>query len=581
MLKALRTDKVLISNDTLRIIVEIKPNENEQIVNLVREYNSSHLTIPALQRGKVWTTDNLVDLLESINSDFPIGNIFIWDDKSKRLNDAIDFGLEDEKSWILDGQQRISALASLIYPERRIQTPKIKTSNIFFNPLAANNGNYFVIKTAKEQKEHNLSENLICIEDFTDEKGNFYSKDYWQFKLGNTKKTNKNIVDITLRFIEKLKSKTVNKIVIVTTKEEEYKQVAKLFVAINKSGKLLTTNQIAMANVMGNMRDIETRLNAALENLSGKTNGFYGNSPFTTAQKEKHKQWILGLFSAFLFKGQAYHTTQNPVLIKANNLKNVRAEFTKTRDAIIMSVDKLKELGINNSSVLPHDSFIAVLSYLLYTFRDKPKSEQAHEAIRRFVYVGILSQHFAHSNAEACVKIIANSDSIEEAANNIIDNYILKNNSKVENILPLTPEKIRLTKRSHRLAKAISAVTLALHTYKDWRTNEDLNNKAGSTTNRVEEHHIFPLKHLKQIETSHINSKDSLANIAFVTGLTNNSVINDNLPKDYLNHVDNKYLEEQFIVTDPDFWDLIHFDDFVELRSEEWAKALNLKLNIE
>ncbi len=96
--------------------IEIINNWN--LKKVFYELEAGNIKIPRFQRGYVWERSKAVKLLNSINSQFPIGSIFLWI-APKEFRDFIkeseDFNIPanpnaDVFQFILDGQQRISSL---------------------------------------------------------------------------------------------------------------------------------------------------------------------------------------------------------------------------------------------------------------------------------------------------------------------------------------------------------------------------------------------------------------------------------------------------------------------------------------
>lgn len=549
--------------------MEIKADEYESIVQLVREYEKNWLHIPPIQRGKVWTTEHLYKLLVSIHSGFPIGTVFIWDE----LNKGSTLDYDDEvipKSYILDGQQRISALHTLIF--KKDQTPKIRLKDLYFNHVQNE------VHMNKQDKSGEST--FMPVSDLTDENGIFLNEDQLKIYFRKTKAEAKSISN-TLSFINKIQNATVPKVVVKTEQgsKNDYKQIASLFVTINRSSKLLTNNEIVMAKLVAHMRGISNEFDKILNYLSNKTNGFYPKK-LSTSERENIKQWVIALLSVFCSEGQKYHTPRNAVLLDEIYLDKLNENFSRTSSAIHAAIDELRAAKITKSSMLPHSSFIVVLSYMLSKYKGKLMTSKDREALRRFIYVGILSKVFLKNNPEAGTRIVASTNSVEEAVNLILNERIFANNSSVDDFLPLNREHFINRRYNSGYGANILAVTKAVYTFDDWATCVPLSHESNSTTLRMEDHHIFPKKQLKLVEVTNINEVDALANIAIISGNTNNSIINDKLPANYMAKVSLEHQKQQFIPNDPTFLEGEGYYYFLEERGEIWAKALNKELKI-
>lgn len=78
--------------------------------------------IPKFQRQLRWTTQDVINLLDSIAKGYPIGNLLLWDRPAPAqqviLGELIiDAPAEDHALWVVDGQQRLTSLANALNPE--------------------------------------------------------------------------------------------------------------------------------------------------------------------------------------------------------------------------------------------------------------------------------------------------------------------------------------------------------------------------------------------------------------------------------------------------------------------------------
>ena len=87
-------------------------------MNLIADVESGRYRIPQFQREYVWPKTKVRELLDSIYHEFPIGSFFLWDAERKHnhlFRQLVDLGIpavedNDDVSFILDGQQRITSL---------------------------------------------------------------------------------------------------------------------------------------------------------------------------------------------------------------------------------------------------------------------------------------------------------------------------------------------------------------------------------------------------------------------------------------------------------------------------------------
>ena len=89
----------------------------EHLLTVFRRIDARKLLIPAFQRAFVWTESQILDLLESVYSGYPVGSILLWNVDKAVLkpsdSDDVPFPkgpVEYPADFVLDGLQRLSTL---------------------------------------------------------------------------------------------------------------------------------------------------------------------------------------------------------------------------------------------------------------------------------------------------------------------------------------------------------------------------------------------------------------------------------------------------------------------------------------
>lgn len=92
---------------------------SHKIDKLISRIKDGDIRVPAFQRGYVWKQDQIIALLQSIVSDFPIGSILLWEasesEKLKFTRNIAGYMIPDKPesypvNYVLDGQQRLSSI---------------------------------------------------------------------------------------------------------------------------------------------------------------------------------------------------------------------------------------------------------------------------------------------------------------------------------------------------------------------------------------------------------------------------------------------------------------------------------------
>ncbi len=79
--------------------------------SIVKAAHQGEYAVPEFQRGFVWTAAQVREFADSLSRDYPVGSILTW--KSSTAIQRGDSNQKQQKSWLIDGQQRTTALCTL------------------------------------------------------------------------------------------------------------------------------------------------------------------------------------------------------------------------------------------------------------------------------------------------------------------------------------------------------------------------------------------------------------------------------------------------------------------------------------
>jgi len=113
----------------------------------------------------------------------------------------------------------------------------------------------------------------------------------------------------------------------------------------------------------------------------------------------------------------------------------------------------------------------------------------------------------------------------------------------------------------------------------DWFNGNKLHSNLLGDSYKLHKHHIFPKAILKKMGYTRDKRKmkNELANRAFLTARANKQILASE-PIDYLKEVMARYpnaLEQQFVPTKEVLWQKENFEEFLKIRREKIAKAIN------
>ncbi|MFF5424524.1 MULTISPECIES: DUF262 domain-containing protein [unclassified Streptomyces] len=103
------------------------PDSNvPRLVTVVDRVLEGDIVLPKFQRNFVWTRQQILDLLDSVSRNYPIGSILLWQSTEQLASERTVGGLAVEEqrhgypvNYILDGQQRLATVCGALHWEPR------------------------------------------------------------------------------------------------------------------------------------------------------------------------------------------------------------------------------------------------------------------------------------------------------------------------------------------------------------------------------------------------------------------------------------------------------------------------------
>lgn len=514
----------------------------ERISKLVSRINAGEIKIPKFQRSFVWKPKNVITLLESIVSGYPIGSLLFWltEQKLRSERDIEGFRLPStpEKyptSYVLDGQQRLTSIYGVLSWEGPASVSHIL--NVVYD---LRDGNFK--HPDGDVPAYQLPLNVIL--DF--KKFNAFQRrlaelpDYEQLSAEAER------INETFREYQ---------IPVVTITERTLEEVCPIFERINSTGMKLTIFDLMVAATFDESFDLNDeveKLRAAL-----KPRGFDGIDRVTLLK-------TLAAVSGRSSKRASLLTLRK---LTASDLK---VALGAARSALERAIDFLRaEVGVMSNDFLPYDAQLIVLAKLLH-LQAHPTPEQ-RRLIRSWFWLTSFQEYY------------------RGASDTIIDGDIDRCSKIVENGEPLHPVKridaSDLLDREFRKGSAVTHAFIAL-----LATRRPLNLTNGSPldvegslswSNRREFHHLFPRAFLeaKGVDEGHQNV---ILNFSLL-GSASNKLISARPPSEYFAQIAVTHgretdriltsnlippLAESGLLTD-------NFDDFLTARAIYVANYIN------
>lgn len=516
----------------------------EKIDKLINRINSGDIRIPAFQRGFVWKPNQIIELLDSIVKNYPIGSVLLWN-TGDRLNHTrniagykIPITKEDYPvNYVLDGQQRISSVYAV-----------------------------FSDKTEQEETTEKYNPTLDIFEIYYD-----FSKNIFVHKTDVSGKTTetiylRNFLDTT-KFVDafmtldkkyhtaakELHSKFINyELPVVTIKNREKSEVGIIFERINHTGTKLSIMDLMIAWTWTDNFHLLEKMDELLEELDEKNFG------------DLSQNILLQTIS-----GVVQNDTTTPKVLELSG-EQVRDNWDKVCEGLRKAIDFLHtELNCSIQDFLPFQQQIAPLCRF-FTEKGAPNAEEL-KSLKKWFWKTSFSNRY--STGQTTAKMNADIETILQ---------IRLGNHKAVDVLNYSVTASELIETKFSKANPITrAFLLLMAQYKPTDLVKNIKidiANALSEYNRKQFHHIFPNAYLKKQKVAQ-KKIFSIVNFCFLPA-DSNKKISKKSPSDYFFNLIpstdfNSILESNLIPVKKDIYQRDDYNTFLEKRAETIINELD------
>src|SRR3972149_2645491 len=305
---------------------EITPS-SPKIDRIVSRIEEGDIKIPAFQRGFIWDQEQVIELVDSIYRDYPIGSILLWNsnERLRSTRNVAGYLMPDREpnypvNYVLDGQQRISTIYA-IFGKNKTEDPDIKyrINTEIFDIYFDLDEKVFLSKDSLNENHRNLKLSTLL------NAGEFINE-IKEYSSGHR--------DIAVDLQSKFQNYEVP---IITTSKRKKEEVGIIFERINNTGTKLTTLDLMIAWTWSEDFHLKEKMDEILDILDRK--GF-GETP---------DKVILQCLS-----GIAQQTTKTKNILSMSP-EIVKSNFEILKESLEKTIDYLStELNMLSRDFLPH-----------------------------------------------------------------------------------------------------------------------------------------------------------------------------------------------------------------------------------
>jgi len=473
----------------------------DRIDELARRVLAGDILLPQFQREFIWKRQQVLDLLDSIAQNYPIGSLLLWQSRQelRSENCIADLKIVLPKpdypvNYLLDGQQRLSSICGALYWNGSAPN---SVWNIAYD---LRKQEFLHLDTLDDPPQHQVRMNKLS-------DGAIFYKFYATLDSLSApdKGTLKANADALFNRFKDYK------VAVVTLGDMSIKDVAPIFERINSTGTRLTIVDLMRAATWSQEFDLIDSIDSVLEALSAKEFGGLD------------RKVVLRTMSAAAGGGFSVESIDSLRKHPADKLKEATADcqaaYEKTVDFLTT------QIRIPSDSIIPYANQVVVLSEI-FRLLPMPNAQQYSE-IRKWFWRTASSGYFSGWNTGGMARDKVAVTAFASDTEKEITVPAYKPNPAIWINKPFRADSAH--------AKTL-AIILAHHSPIDILTGQQIDvTKSLAWTNLKEYHHFFPRDYLKSIGVE-AGLANSLSNIIMLTSASNKQISN-RPPSDYLKQV--------------------------------------------
>jgi hypothetical protein len=470
----------------------------DRIEELAGRILRGDILLPKFQRDFVWEKHQIIDLLDSIANNYPIGSVLLWRSREVLRSERSIADLEIAPTqqdypvnYLLDGQQRLSTICGALYWQGG--DPRSRW-NLAYN---LREKSFVHLETLDDPPLH-----LLRLNKLTDPSAYFQHVS----SLSTLKATDvPSLVASAKELFDRFKD---YKVATVTLHEMSIQAVAPIFERINSRGTPLTIVDLMRAATWSETFDLIDAIAGISEELEAK---FFGGID---------RKAILRSISAAAGGGFSEASIDG---LRKHSPVELEAAVGETKAAYGRAVDFMAtELHIPSDKQVPYVNQVVVLAEVFRLIKHLTPNQFA--AVRTWFWRTAVAGYFGGWNT-------GNMGSDQKA----VQGFAAGQSKHIDSVVQNPGPGIWTTQqfRSNAAHSKILILLLAFNRPTDLLTSQKIDtDDALFHGNTKEFHHFFPRDYLKSKGVA-IRNGNVLANFVMLTAASNKRITN-RAPSDYL-----------------------------------------------
>jgi hypothetical protein len=475
--------------------------ERYHLKDLKEKFENREFAVPSIQRLYVWDKRRVLDLMDSIFRDYPIGICLVWNanyvktmqirPNSKTIIPPLKMK-NNRAELIIDGQQRLSTIYGVLFgidpkPEAK---STIDFRNLFFS-LGRRSQKRFIINKNFDDD----TRNYVRLTTLLNTPPSALSK-----KFSLTKSQRREATKCYKAFHS-------YPFYILYVDKFDFNDVKEIFIRINSEGMTVSRAD----SIFARAADIKLR-DLMDDTLRGLENGYDRLNP------DALQNTLALAYDAKRVGGTAFQSFLKKIEKKQIKAKDFARQWKRLKYGYEEAVDFLVgTLGVTNFSLLPSQNIYSMLAFFFYLNKSRCRPAQVRE-LKKWFWHTCCGERY--SGAKFNRNIPDDIKFFKRLANNGKAKYHID-----EKINPI--DFLKTNYKSSKRSSAASAYYILLRSKKPLflaNGREMLLDSASSIKNRKERHHIYPHTLLR---SNNIRKwANAIVNICYIATDDNESISN-------------------------------------------------------
>lgn len=558
-------------------------NSSKTISELVEEVARHDLVLPEIQRRYVWRSTQVRDLFDSLYRGYPVGSILVWerqfDEEARNLDVGEAAGVRRSRQkllLLLDGQQRLTSLTSIIKDQELLVRGRKKSLDIVFNVLHPDFDedepfDVDAVDEAEDDDEGDEEETdalnfekktfVVATRRLMNQQGwvslrQIFREDSASLWMSVVEKLNldlksENAKNI-LKRISKLQDILKVTIPVVTLPcTMDYRTVTDVFCRVNSAGARLKGSDLALAQ-------ITSRWHGSLKRFEEF------QKKYTTNGQQLFDLGFLVRALVVFMTGQCKFLS-----IASIHVGRYDSAWKETKDALETAFDVARGWGLNSFTLLSAPSLIITVAYYM---KNRPAEMENLSMLHKWLLVASVCGHYSKGSSESIMDqdLVAIDKGVPLAD-------MFQMFQKQGWTGKISEDEIR--GKFHGSAY-FGLMYLAMHEAgaKDWYQDAVISLGSVGSILKVQFHHIYPQALLKAAQKYDVTEINDISNLAFISGNTNRR-ISAEAPEKYLPKISEGNRKAQCVPMDESLYPISNFREFLTARRKLLVEMLNLYLD--